>query len=374
MITSIFYIDIKLIVSSIVLIMGLILVFGPFPTKLRNSAFNSARINIGCAYIIIPVITYFLRFTGIYDSNHFITSAIKLTGYYWTASMVVYTFHKILGFSAKLSEPIVVRGLIYCFIYPLIMFIALFVCGDNYANKVLVVGAVGLIIHNIWRVAQLIRRYRRSQIKVNNYFSDDFESHYHWMINSVYFIIILCCLSVVIPFLQTETIWCGLIFMAFCIWTYGYVFYNFTKFIFVSIVESNILEADISQVLSNDAQEKVVLSTELKKCINKNINEWVDTKEFIHKGITIQTVASQVYTNRTYLSLYINSTYNCSFRVWISRLRIEEAKKILFLQPDSNIDDIANDVGFASTSSFIHTFKLNEGLPPHQWRKMRLEH
>lgn len=44
-------------------------------------------------------------------------------------------------------------------------------------------------------------------------------------------------------------------------------------------------------------------------------------------GITIQDLSREIGINRTYLSNYINETYQTNFNGWINDLRIEEAKQ-----------------------------------------------
>ena len=56
----------------------------------------------------------------------------------------------------------------------------------------------------------------------------------------------------------------------------------------------------------------------------------------------------------------------------ITLSRIKKAKSYL-IEPDSEIEDIGNAVGFADTNVFVKAFKTFAGVPPEEWRRNRLE-
>lgn len=81
----------------------------------------------------------------------------------------------------------------------------------------------------------------------------------------------------------------------------------------------------------------------------------------------IRWLSMELRTNRTYLSEYINTTYNKSFRDWITDLRIEYAKRLMSQKPQLKIQEIAELSGFLSTSHFNRTFREKEGCSPVKW-------
>ncbi len=80
-----------------------------------------------------------------------------------------------------------------------------------------------------------------------------------------------------------------------------------------------------------------------------------------------------LHTNRTYLSGYIKTTYDMSFRDWIIGLRI----RICETSPCaiSEVDDSRHlrEIRFLSPSHFIRLFKENAGCTPVKWRKTEAE-
>ena len=86
--------------------------------------------------------------------------------------------------------------------------------------------------------------------------------------------------------------------------------------------------------------------------------------------LVLQDVASELKTNRTYISTYVNNHYGCNFKQFLSRYRIDAAKELL-LHTDLDIQEIANRVGFNSRASFYNAFKeyVSAELSPTEWRK-----
>lgn len=103
--------------------------------------------------------------------------------------------------------------------------------------------------------------------------------------------------------------------------------------------------------------------------LDKHIKTLIDEKFYCSHGITMESLAKQLNTNRSYLSRYINITYGCSFNTWLTQLRINEASQLLIDSPTLSIDKIALMVGFASRSHFMSSFKATKGVTPGKWRE-----
>ena len=102
--------------------------------------------------------------------------------------------------------------------------------------------------------------------------------------------------------------------------------------------------------------------------LDEKVKRWIASKAYCQHGVTMIKVAEQFSTNRTYLSQHINNHYGCNFNTWLTRLRIEEAKRLLVSSPTLSLDKIANQVGFSSKSHFMSAFKGQEHITPGQWR------
>lgn len=103
--------------------------------------------------------------------------------------------------------------------------------------------------------------------------------------------------------------------------------------------------------------------------IEEKIKEWTSGKGYLHSGLTIQEMSKEIGINRTYLSNFINDTYQTNFNGWVNGLRIEEAKERMINNPDISLAEVAEQVGFADLAHFSKQFKAKEGQSPSTWRK-----
>ena len=110
---------------------------------------------------------------------------------------------------------------------------------------------------------------------------------------------------------------------------------------------------------------------EAEKLMFEKIKELFEEKEVYRiSHLTLQDLAEEMSTNRTYLSGCINRYYGCSFKLLVCRYRIEAAKGLL-LHTDLDIQEIMTKVGFNSRSSFYNAFRENvcDNLSPSEWRQ-----
>lgn len=103
--------------------------------------------------------------------------------------------------------------------------------------------------------------------------------------------------------------------------------------------------------------------------IEEKLNEWVSEKNYLHPSLTIQDMSKKIGINRTYLSNFINETYQTNFNGWLNGLRIEEAKRRMRDNPDISLAEVAEQVGFADLAHFSKQFKIKEGCSPSTWKR-----
>lgn len=72
--------------------------------------------------------------------------------------------------------------------------------------------------------------------------------------------------------------------------------------------------------------------------------------------------------NRTYLSRFIKTEYDCSFYQLVTRYRVEEAKRLLHEHPQMKIQEISEQCGFSSPTIFTRVFTRETGLNPSEWK------
>ena len=89
---------------------------------------------------------------------------------------------------------------------------------------------------------------------------------------------------------------------------------------------------------------------------------------FLNPSMTIDELAAQLNTNRTYVSKLVNIYYGMPFRDYLNKLRMDYAKQLMIDEPDAVIDYVAAKSGFQSSTQFIRKFRETEGVTPSVWR------
>lgn len=155
------------------------------------------------------------------------------------------------------------------------------------------------------------------------------------------------------------------VFLAFTVF-YTLYFFLFTL-VYVNYVRFLLPEKKKETLVMSSIAPGSKAETEWEKIDNK-INQWLKEENYLSPGITIDRLSKDIGVNRTYLSSFINTSYQTNFNTWINGLRIEASKKII--QEDSRISlsEVADRVGFVDASQFSKRFKQLEGISPSQWR------
>lgn len=86
------------------------------------------------------------------------------------------------------------------------------------------------------------------------------------------------------------------------------------------------------------------------------------------KNLTLEEIAQAVYLSPSYASRLFKKVQNVSLMEYLTRVRLEEAKRLL-RNPQYLIDEIAENTGYDDASYFTKVFKRYEGVTPTQYRK-----
>ena len=80
-------------------------------------------------------------------------------------------------------------------------------------------------------------------------------------------------------------------------------------------------------------------------------------------------VAKELGITKNRLNIYFYKCGGVSFREWRTRLRIEEAERILREEDDVAVSSLHELVGVSDKSNFRRSFKQFTGMTPHEYRK-----
>ena len=116
------------------------------------------------------------------------------------------------------------------------------------------------------------------------------------------------------------------------------------------------------EVSGADANLRTDLMTQMSSLIEEE-------KLYLRKNLRISDVASELATNKTYVSAILNSLSGEKFTSMITRLRVEYAQRLMREHPDMLLDDVADEAGFSSRTTFFRSFKAITGMTPQKWKE-----
>ncbi|TYR80250.1 helix-turn-helix domain-containing protein [Priestia megaterium] len=94
--------------------------------------------------------------------------------------------------------------------------------------------------------------------------------------------------------------------------------------------------------------------------------------DYIHKNynqpLTLNEIAQHSHLNPQYLSRYFKETVGMTFTMYLTNLRIENAKKLL-INSDKSITQIALEVGYPDPSYFSKVFDKHVKYSPYKFKK-----
>lgn len=147
------------------------------------------------------------------------------------------------------------------------------------------------------------------------------------------------------------------------------VIYAYIVFRIVNFVPKKIDTIRQRNATLDKPEEKKKKSSGIDEKIGESVNQWIDQKKFCTSELNIKDVATDIGTNHSYLSQYLNNHIGMTFQVWLNTLRIEESKILLTDGERKSIEQIGSAVGFTQLYNFSRWFKIVTGTTPFQYRK-----
>ena len=237
--------------------------------------------------------------------------------------------------------------------------------------------AAWLVVFGVVLARRVIIAYRRAIRIFNETQADDIGAYIEWLSIFTYWALIFGVGCGLLTFLPDEYVF---IWILSSIPFYSYLFYSYQNYLLFYEQVENAFEQDIQseeELLTNsETEHEIVSEKEVHRSYTEfieRVDNWIKTDGYVQQGLTIKELSEILYTNRTYLSAYIKTTYKMTFREWITSLRLEYAKNILKEHPEINIQKLAESSGFLSRSNFIKSFTEKEGCTPGKWKKANLE-
>lgn len=135
--------------------------------------------------------------------------------------------------------------------------------------------------------------------------------------------------------------------------------------------KSSIVDKEAPEKIKKEIS-KITLSEEILNSLNMKFKHFEESKDFLNRNLTLDSLSKKFNTNRDYLSKSVNELKGKNFSQYINELRIkyivEELKRNPKLQK-LTIAGIAEEAGFNNSESFTNSFKKVTGTLPSYYIK-----
>ena len=205
------------------------------------------------------------------------------------------------------------------------------------------------------------RNMRQMRRALGEYYDRDLREMLRWMKNST---LILATISVTAPIVIFMSGWILAIYGIFFI---ASIFYLIFSFVCYAVSNNNeLLKVAEKSAEESEEHEKAVpeMSEKDRQRVEKAVSQWLEARGYLRNGITVQQAADEMHVPRYQLSAWLKTTEQEQFSHWLTRLRIEEAKRQMQAHPEWSNDTIAEHCGFGSRSYFQTVFRKQTGMTP----------
>lgn len=289
-----------------------------------------------------------------------------------------------------LTKKMVIRDASIFIISVLITNLITNVLGINNRFIGIALGVVFVAHCSFW-VMKFGKLYRRAMFSLEEEYSDYIFLYIDWTYDASLAIIVFSLSGVLLCYSDKITI---AVFFFFAALAYFYVVQSLNKYqihaerlylglkkkaeerskdaVKSGFVSTPSLKDD--RIKPEDAENGVLTKPSDKNVIGEEspiaqrIKKWVDEEGFLQPGLTLNDIANKIGTNRTYVSRFINATYQCTFFEFIAQLRVDKIKKMLTTDPEKELEFLSNTCGFSSSSHMSSTFKKFTGETLNEFR------
>ena len=111
-----------------------------------------------------------------------------------------------------------------------------------------------------------------------------------------------------------------------------------------------------------------VLPDERRKFIQKSLDDWCANLGYKDCNVNMLTLSRTLCISKNELSQFFDQCLHSNFRIWLSEIRFNAAKKMMLEYPDYSNDIISAECGFSCRTHLYRIFKTKEDCSPTEWR------
>ena len=110
------------------------------------------------------------------------------------------------------------------------------------------------------------------------------------------------------------------------------------------------------------------LSEERRNFIQNSLDQWCMDLGYKDCNVNMLTLSRTLCISKNELSQFFDQCLHSNFRIWLSEIRLNAAKKMMLEYPDYSNDIISAEYGFSCRTHLYRIFKTKEGCSPTEWR------
>ena len=134
-------------------------------------------------------------------------------------------------------------------------------------------------------------------------------------------------------------------------------------------------ESKVKEIIKGNLRTSFIDKAEEDKKMNnlysRILQYMTDKKPFLDPEFRMDDLATELYTNKLYLSRTVNILSGRNFRQFVNYHRVQHAIALFKKDPRLKVAEAATMSGFHSTVSFNMAFKINTGKTPSEWLQDR---
>ena len=350
-------------------------------TRYMNAEFGpalrKAHFWMASACMLICADIAFCKLVVTDREDMFLVESISLCISYLVSKMIAFGFSPAFDKHYLRPKNVLLSFLRVCLCSLLLIAVVFADVPNNARVALLTLASAWFVIDTTYVIVYVYFSSKVKRKAFDTYYSDDYDRYIMWT-PLVFTVIQVFGIGWTVILYAPVLVHSLYALLGAAIWMYIYVCYDrhMVYFRFRSsskepemLEEEDIAIEDVTYPLSTLADMPTSEMKDRYAFFVESLSQWIEQKGYLQAELTIEDLARQLGTNRTYLSTFINSHYGVPFRQWIASLRIAEAKKMLC---DTNLreQDIAEAIGFATVQSFIRNFTQMENISPSAYRKM----
>lgn len=217
---------------------------------------------------------------------------------------------------------------------------------------------------------ELSRIRRRVEAETGNPIKE-FEQCLHWGTTIMYLIAGL--FNFTILYTKLMSLVAPLALLAIVYFVICFVSLGFNVSQVADVIDEPEEEQSLTSVQSQPSSDspQTSLDNDTLLDLSQALNRWVSEGGLRDSDASIVSLSRRLHVSRQQLTAYLDQQYGCTFRVWLSNLRLQEAQRLLLEHPEYSNEVIALECGLSSDSQLYRVFRSATGCSPKEWREKK---